>query len=291
MLSPTNNIVSAAWLNQQLFNTTDTTDTTRSASIVVLDASMFMPDVPRDPLQEFIEIRIPNARFFDFNHKIAAPNTDLPHMLPSAALFTTEVAKLGINNNSHVVIYDSQGMFSAPRGWWMFKAMGHDNVSVLDGGLPAWIAAGYATQTGIPAVNAMGDFDAEYRPDWVIDADTLCQKLDDTNLQIIDARPTARFLATVKEPRVGLRSGHMPNAKSLPFGELVANGHFLPVAELKHKFDAVSSDDQQLIFSCGSGVTACILALAAQVSGRDNVTVYDGSWTEWGANEKYPVVK
>lgn len=286
MISPVNNIVSAAWLNQQL------SDATLAASIVVLDASAFMPDVPRDPQQEFIDIRIPTARFFDFNHQIAAPNTDLPHMLPSADLFTTEVAKLGVNNSSHVVIYDSQGMFSAPRGWWMFKAMGHDNVSVLDGGLPAWLAAaGYATQAGAPQVSLVGDFCAKFRSNWVIDADTLCQKLDDTNLQIIDARPTARFLATVKEPRVGLRSGHMPNAKSLPFGELLMNGHFLPVAQLKQKFDALSTNEQRLIFSCGSGVTACILALAAQVSGRDNVTVYDGSWTEWGANEKYPVVK
>ena len=288
MLSPTNNIVSAAWLNQQLFNTSDPTI---SASIVVLDASMFMPDVPRDPQQEFIDIRIPTARFFDFNHQIAAPNTDLPHMLPSADLFTTEVAKLGVNNSSHVVIYDSQGMFSAPRGWWMFKAMGHDNVSVLDGGLPAWLAAGYVTQTGVPQVSSVGDFCANFRSNWVINADTLCQKLDDTNIQIIDARPTARFLATVKEPRVGLRSGHMPNAKSLPFGELLMNGHFLPVEQLKQKFDVLSINDQRLIFSCGSGVTACILALAAQASGRDNITVYDGSWTEWGANEKYPVVK
>lgn len=285
MISPVNNIVSAAWLNQQL------SDATLAASIVVLDASAFMPDVPRDPQQEFIDIRIPTARFFDFNHQIAAPNTYLPHMLPSADLFTTEVAKLGVNNSSHVVIYDSQGMFSAPRGWWMFKAMGHDNVSVLDGGLPAWLAASYATQTGAPQVSLVGDFCAKFRSNWVIDADTLCQKLDDTNLQIIDARPTARFLATVKEPRVGLRSGHMPNAKSLPFGELLMNGHFLPVAQLKQKFDALSTNEQRLIFSCGSGVTACILALAAQVSGRDNVTVYDGSWTEWGANEKYPVVK
>ena len=285
MISPVNNIVSAAWLNQQL------SDATLAASIVVLDASAFMPDVPRDPQQEFIDIRIPTARFFDFNHQIAAPNTDLPHMLPSADLFTTEVAKLGVNNSSHVVIYDSQGMFSAARGWWMFKAMGHDNVSVLDGGLPAWLAASYATQTGAPQVSLVGDFCAKFRSDWVIDADTLCQKLDDTNLQIIDARPTARFLATVKEPRVGLRSGHMPNAKSLPFGELLMNGYFLPVVQLKQKFDALSTNEQRLIFSCGSGVTACILALAAQVSGRDNVTVYDGSWTEWGANEKYPVVK
>ncbi|SMY34597.1 sulfurtransferase [Photobacterium andalusiense] len=285
MISPANNIVSASWLNQQL------SDAVLAASIVVLDASAFMPDVPRDPKQEFIDVRIPTARFFDFNHQIAAPNTDLPHMLPPADLFTAEVAKLGVNNSSHVVIYDSQGMFSAPRGWWMFKAMGHDNVSVLDGGLPAWLAAGYATQTGEPAAIERGDFCAKFCPNWVIDADTLCQKLDDKQIQIIDARPSARFLATVKEPRAGIRSGHMPNAKNLPFGNLLVNGHFLATEQLKQQFDALSNDQQRLIFSCGSGVTACILALAAQQVGRDNVTVYDGSWTEWGANENYPVVK
>ncbi|OBU16303.1 thiosulfate sulfurtransferase [Photobacterium aquimaris] len=285
MISPANNIVSAAWLNQQL------SDAVLAASIVVLDASAFMPDVPRDPKQEFIDVRIPTAQFFDFNHQIAAPNTDLPHMLPPADLFTAEVATLGVNNTSHVVIYDSQGMFSAPRGWWMFKAMGHDNVSVLDGGLPAWLAAGYATQTGEPVAIENGDFCAKFRPNWVIDADTLCQKLDDKQVQIIDARPSARFFATVKEPRAGIRSGHMPNAKNLPFGNVLVNGYFLATEQLKQQFDALSNNQQRLIFSCGSGVTACILALAAQQAGRDNVTVYDGSWTEWGANDNYPVVK
>lgn len=283
MSLPVGNIVTVTWLYQQLLQQ-------QRSDIVVLDASAFMPNVPRDPYQEFIDQRIPSARFFDFNNKIAAPNTELPHMLPSASLFEMEVAKLGINKDSHVVIYDSLGMFSAPRGWWMFKTMGHDRVSVLDGGLPAWLAAHYPTTSGQPSPLLTGDFKAHFRPQWVIDADTLCSQLEDPNLQILDARPTPRFLATVKEPRVGLRSGHMPHAKSLPFAELLVDGHYLPVDKLQQKLASLSLPSQQLIFSCGSGVTACILALAANTAGYENITVYDGSWTEWGANEKYPVV-
>ncbi|EAR55986.1 hypothetical rhodanese-related sulfurtransferase [Photobacterium sp. SKA34] len=281
---PHQDLVSVQWLHQALANNVQD-------NIVVLDATSFMPGVDRDPEQELIEQRIPHACFFDFNNKLAAPDSDLPHMLPSAELFSLEVSKLGISNDTHVVIYDSLGMFSAPRGWWMFKTMGHNNVSVLDGGLPAWLEAGFELESGeLESVIPM-DFNAQLQSEWVIDAEHLNELLTDKNVAVIDARPRARFMGSVKEPREGIRSGHMPNAKNLPFGELLDNGHFIALAEIKAKFDTLSTPEQRLIFSCGSGVTACILALAANLIGRKVLTVYDGSWTEWGANERYPVIK
>ncbi|PSV30291.1 sulfurtransferase [Photobacterium sp. GB-72] len=281
---PHQDLVSVQWLHQALANNAQ-------SNLVVLDATSFMPGVDRSPEQELIEQRIPRARFFDFNNKLADPDTDLPHMLPSAEQFSLEVSKLGISNNTHVVIYDSLGMFSAPRGWWMFKTMGHNNVSVLDGGLPAWIEAGLELESGELENIIPMDFNAQLQSEWVIDAKHLNELLTDKNVAVIDARPRARFLGSVKEPREGIRSGHMPNAKNLPFGELLDNGHFIALAEIKAKFDALSTPEQRLIFSCGSGVTACILALAANLIGRKALTVYDGSWTEWGATECYPVVK
>ncbi|MCG3864588.1 MULTISPECIES: rhodanese-like domain-containing protein [unclassified Photobacterium] len=277
-------LVSVQWLHQALANNAQD-------NLVVLDATSFMPGVDRSPEQELIEQRIPRARFFDFNNKLAASDSDLPHMLPSAEQFSYEVSKLGISNDTHVVIYDSLGMFSAPRGWWMFKTMGHNNVSVLDGGLPAWIEAGFELESGeLESIIPM-HFNAQLQSEWVIDAEHLNELLTDNNVAVIDARPRARFLGSVKEPREGIRSGHMPNAKNLPFGDLLDNGHFIALSEIKDKFDALSAPEQRLIFSCGSGVTACILALAANLIGCKVLTVYDGSWTEWGATECYPVVK
>ncbi|WP_305830676.1 sulfurtransferase [Photobacterium leiognathi] len=282
-------LVSVQWLHQALENQANASNAQQD--LVVLDASSFMPGVDRSAEQELIDKRIQGARFFDINDKLAAPNTDLPHMLPSAEQFAREVSKLGISNDTHVVIYDSLGMFSSARGWWMFKAMGHNKVSVLDGGLPAWIAARYNTESGELPIITPSVFNAELQPEWVIDADGLNQLLVDDSVAVIDARPRARFLGSVKEPRAGIRSGHMPNAKNLPFAELLNDGHFIELADIQTKFDGISRSNQRLIFSCGSGITACILALAAHRVGRNVLTVYDGSWTEWGANERYPVVK
>lgn len=274
-------LVSVQWLAEQI----------ERSDIVVLDASWFLPGVERDPEQEWSEKRIPGARFFDFDKKIAAPDTELPHMLPSSELFSQACSELGIQTSDDIVVYDSQGLFSAPRVWWMFRAMGHQSVAVLDGGLPAWEEAGLRIETDTPEQVAKTHYSSNYQPEWVIDADTLSAKLDAVDTVVLDARPAARFYGTQPEPRKGVRSGHMPNAKSLPFSQLVKDGHFISVEQLTKRFDAVSAPEQRLIFSCGSGVTACVLALAAELAGRDKLTVYDGSWTEWGRVLKYPVVQ
>ncbi|KLV05391.1 thiosulfate sulfurtransferase [Photobacterium aquae] len=273
-------LVSVSWLSEHL----------AEPDLVVLDASWFMPGAERDGEQEWKIKRIPGARYFDFDKKIAQPDSPWPHMLPSEILFATEVAKLGISNSSTIIVYDSQGVFSAPRVWWMFRAMGHSAVAVLDGGLPAWEAAGEAIETGESTLPSPGLFTAALQAKWVIGGDELQLRLADHHTQIFDARPAARFYGLQPEPRAGVRSGHMPQAKSLPSSQLLKDGYFLPVVQIKQRFDALSDPQQQLIFSCGSGVTACILALAAELSGRDNLTVYDGSWTEWGSTYRYPVV-
>ncbi|MGF1723675.1 sulfurtransferase [Photobacterium nomapromontoriensis] len=273
-------LVSVSWLAEHF----------DAPQLIVLDASWFMPGTECNAFTEWQHKRIPGARFFDFDQKIAAPNSPFPHMLPSTALFEIEVGKLGISNNHVIVIYDTQGIFSAPRVWWMFRAMGHKAVAVLDGGLPAWEAAAFEVVQDEPEDVEPTPYVAQLDAGWVIDAETLHQRLNAEDVQVFDARPAARFYGTQPEPRDGIRSGHMPNAKSLPFSQLLDNGHYLPVSQLQKRFDALSYPDQQHIFSCGSGVTACILALAAELAGRQKLTVYDGSWTEWGSTIKYPVV-
>lgn len=260
-------------------------------NLAILDASWFMPGSTRKPQQEWSEKRIPRARYFDFDKKIAAPNTQFPHMLPSPELFEKAVSELGINNDDAVVVYDTHGLFSAPRVWWMFKAMGHKSVAVLDGGFPAWVAGNNPIEEGELAAAEITAYKAAFEPEWVIDADTLESLLDDHSVTVLDARGAARFFGTEPEPRQGVRGGHMPNAKSLPFSQLIKDGFFIDKELLVNRFNAVSDIEQRLIFSCGSGVTACVLALGAELAGRKMLTVYDGSWTEWGSTYKYPVVK
>ncbi|MDO6707041.1 sulfurtransferase [Photobacterium sp. 1_MG-2023] len=273
-------VVTVEWLLENL----------KTEHVVTVDASWLMPGSGRDPKAEWQEQRIPGAVFFDFDQEICDKQSHLPHMLPDESQFSRQVSALGISNHHHVVVYDSQGLFSAPRVWWMFKAMGHDAVAVLNGGLPAWIQNEGPLETGQPQFREPGQYQATFQPDWVTNASSLIGHLEDPQIVVLDARPAARFYGQQPEPREGIRSGHMPNAKSLPFGQLVKNNQLLSPQLLKQRFDAISDEEQQLIFSCGSGVTACILALAADVAGRKKLTVYDGSWTEWGAGMKYPVV-
>ncbi|MGF1760658.1 sulfurtransferase [Photobacterium sagamiensis] len=281
MSTTSSSLVTTKWVAEHL----------NDLNLVLLDASWYMPGSERNPEQEWINCRIPGARFFDFDTKVKDPDAELPHMLPSPELFAQEVSKLGITNQNMIVVYDSHGLFSAPRVWWMFKAMGHKSVAVLDGGLPAWLEEQRPTETGEVIKPVTFHYEAKLLPEWVINADNLKLVLDDPDTVVLDARSAARFYGTQPEPRAGVRSGHMPNAKSLPFSQLIKDGHFLGLKQLESRFEAVSDSEQRLIFSCGSGVTACILALGAELTGRKLLTVYDGSWTEWGAALKYPVVR
>lgn len=252
--------------------------------VIVLDASWHMPQAKRDGAAEFLQARIPGAQFFDFDRRICDLEAELPHMLPDAAVFTAELRRLGVNQDSRVVVYDALGVFSAVRAWWMLRAMGHDTVALLNGGLPAWKRAGQSLEAGEAALPQTGNFSAQFQPHWVSDAAQVERALTDPTQVILDARSGERFAGVAPEPRAGLRGGHIPGSLSLPLTDLHdANGGLQSVAELQEAFaDLGLQADQQLIFSCGSGVAACVLALGAELAGYDKLSVYDGSWTEWG---------
>ena len=268
--------------------------------LVVLDASV-PPVVPgyisinrnskvgRDGEGDKFSV-VPGARRFDYDKKVCKPHSALPHTMPGAELFEGEARKLGIDSDSVIVVYDDVGLYAAPRAWWMFKAMGHKRVAVLEGGLPAWIEAGLDIADDYDDSCGPGNFEANEDPDLFCDFMVVLSALDDVSCSVLDARSAGRFAGTEAEPRPLVRKGHMPNAKNLPFPQVLDGGRLKPVAELQQIFSAVTSTDKKLITSCGSGITACILTLAAEVAGYDKLAVYDGSWAEWGLPGKLPVV-
>ncbi len=257
--------------------------------LVILDASMLQV-VGRVPLEYEVPTYLLCALPFDLENSFVDPDSHLPHTLPSPERFTQLARQLGINKDSHIVIYDNQGIYSAPRAWWMFQVMGHSNVSIMDGGLPAWIDKGYPTQMQPSVSEGLGDFQATLSPQWLATLDQVMQSIDDDNVRILDARASARFTGEASEPRPGLRSGHIPGAINLPFLSIMKNHSYDSLDNLTNAFnERVPALDQQLIFSCGSGITACILLVAAIQIGYENVSVYDGSWAEWGANDALPI--
>jgi len=275
-------------LPSSLVNTQWLADNIHLSNIVVLDASAHMPGVPRDAFQEWQEQRIPGARFFDFNHKIADTTSELPHMLPSEKVFTEELRQLGVNEDSVIVIYDSAGIFSAPRAWWMLTTMGHKYCAILDGGLPEWLAQGREVTQDEPKQGkektsaTYGSFTAKINHHSVKNSAEVHAAINQNDICILDARSKKRFNGTAKEPREGLISGHIPSSKNLPFNQLIDNGKFKPLSDISLLFNDNITHDQHLYASCGSGITACVIAFAAHLVGIKSIAVYDGSWCEWG---------
>ncbi|NKB33646.1 MAG: sulfurtransferase [Pseudomonadales bacterium] len=277
-------------LNTALVETDWLEENLGDGSLIVLDASV-PPVVPgyKSINSEESFSAIAGARRFDYDGVICKPNSSLPHMLPTAELFQEEVRKLGVNSDSVIVVYDDVGLYASPRAWWMFRAMGHAQVAVLNGGLPKWIAEGRNSKDNYTAAEP-GNFIATLDENLFCDFEVVLEALYEPSCEILDARSEGRFKGLAPEPRPGVREGHMPNAKNLPFPEVLAGGELKSVRELEKIFSSLAAKDQKVITSCGSGITACILTLAANVTGYENLSVYDGSWAEWGLPLKLPVV-
>ena len=265
------NLVSTAWLADHLL-----TD-----DLVILDASWHLPAAKRDARAEFITAHIPGARFFDLD-KVSDQDAALPHMLPTPESFAASMRALGVNNSSHVIAYDSVGLFSAARSWWMLKVFGHDNVSVLDGGLKKWMFEGRAIEKGEAKLPPMGKFVANLNPAMVRNMTQVAE----AKAQVADARSPTRFRGEEPEPRPGVKPGHMPGAHNVHYGSLLNDdGTLKSHPELAKIFANAGIDlEKPIITSCGSGVTAAILTLSLTELGAKDHALYDGSWAEWGAS-------
>lgn len=273
-------LVSTQWLAQHL----DAPD------VRVVDASWHMPAAQRDPAAEFLNVHIPGAVFFDID-EISDETSDLPHMIPTAVKFASKVKKLGLGDGSRIVVYDSTGILPAARAWWHFRAMGHEDVVVLDGGLPKWLAEGRPVEDG-PAAPQERHFTPRWQADIYRSLEQMRGIVERGDEQVVDARPAGRFDATTPEPRAGLRGGHMPGARNIPLSALLApDATLLPTDQLKAVFEKAGVDiAKPVVSTCGSGITASVVALALFRLGQPRSAVYDGSWTEWGGLADTPVV-
>ncbi|OCJ03677.1 3-mercaptopyruvate sulfurtransferase [Rhizobium sp. AC44/96] len=272
-------VVSADWLQAEL----------GKPDLRVLDASFYLPAQKRDADAEYTAGHIPGAIRFD-QDKIADHSVPLPHTIPTPEQFAAEVGKLGIGENDRIVVYDGIGLFASPRVWWLFRVMGAKNVFVLDGGLDGWKAEGRPLGTIVQRYEPK-TFTPAYDDKRVVKLEAMKAIVSGGTLQIADARSAGRFAATEPEPRAGMRSGHMPGARSLPSGVFANQGRFKSLPELKQTIESAGINlSKPVVTSCGSGITAAIITLALESLGHADNKLYDGSWSEWGSREDTPVV-
>jgi len=276
-----NPLVSAGWLAERL----------GGSETIVLDATL--PPVGVKPVVDtrarYLERHIPGAVFFDIE-EFSDHSTSLPHMLPDAETFSRDAGRLGVGDGMTIVVYEQEGVFSAPRAWWMFRTFGAKEVCVLDGGLKGWIEGGFPVESGT-VESRPRQFDAHFDADAVVDFADLRRSIAEGS-QIVDARSSGRFSGSAPEPRAGLSSGHMPGATSVPFTELVANGRLKSAEEIRGVYSAKGVDlERPITTTCGSGVTAAVLALGLEVAGAAQVRLYDGSWAEYAQRPEAAIEK
>jgi thiosulfate/3-mercaptopyruvate sulfurtransferase len=272
--------VSTAWLGENLEN----------PSVRIVDGTWHLPPTGRVGSKEFAEAHIPGAVFFDLD-KVSDPGSPLPHMLPDADFFGESVSAMGIGNGHTIVVYDQLGLFTAPRVAWMFKIYGAEDVRILEGGLPRWVKEARPVTAEMPAP-APTAFDAHLSGDTVADLVRVAAHLREGSAQVVDARPRARFTGDAPEPRPGVASGHMPGALSLPFDVVTADGAFRSPAEIRAELERAGIDPSQpIVTTCGSGVSAVIIAMALSHAGAKVDAIYDGSWAEWATTPGVEIAK
>jgi len=266
-------IVSSHWLHEHLNN----------PDLIILDASQ--PTNQAGKKSEFINVQIKGSRYVDLKNTFSDANSEFPNTLSSQENFEKDARKLGINNSSIIVIYDNLGVYTSPRVWWMFKAMGHEAVAILDGGLPDWVEHGFETEQKLISKVESGNFEANFQSELVVDYSFVLSNIKTENSLLIDARSAGRFNGTESDPRKGLKSGHIENSINIPFESVLENGKFKSIVALNSVFEELQNEKRPLLFSCGSGITACIVMLAAELVLYNKKAVYDGSWTEWAERQ------
>jgi thiosulfate/3-mercaptopyruvate sulfurtransferase len=270
-------LVSVAWLHNNLEN----------KNLIILDCSI--PKVTVNTIFSEQKTQIKGAVFFDIKNSFSDKKAAQPNTVLAPAEFEKKAQELGIHRDSMLVCYDDLGIYSAPRVWWMFQLMGFTNIAVLDGGLPEWKASNFPIETPVVYQPKKGNFRADYQPEKLKYTKDVLYAIANKSVLILDARSSGRFYGTAPEPREDLKSGHIPSSVSLPFGEIQQNGKMKSKDELSKIFSDNNNNNKEIIFTCGSGITAAILALGAAIVKVENVAVYDGSWTAWASTENLPV--
>lgn len=278
MADDQNLLVSTDWLFQNLDN----------PKVKILDGSWYLPAMERGARAEYSQAHIPGAQYFDID-AVSDKASALPHMVPTGKDFAAAVSALGISDGDQVVVYDGMGLFSAARVWWLFRYMGFEHIAVLDGGLPKWKTEDRPLEGEKMAVTP-GSITASPNPSMLRSVAQVLDAVQTAAPQILDARAADRFRGEAAEPRPGMRSGHMPGALNLPFGQVLENGSLASPDTLQTVFEGAGVDlNKPIITSCGSGVTAAVLTLALTKLGHKDVALYDGSWSEWGADPALPI--